>query len=88
MHSGQRQHEFHVLAAVTFHFRANRLQYLFQVVRALTEYDVDLMNIVIVTNVNDNVRIDLIKNLCSHLLVRAPFRKMRKQTLTIQSFPI
>lgn len=57
-----------ILAAVTFHFRPERIEYLFQVVRALSEFPVGALDIVIVTNVDQDNLVDQLRNACKPLL--------------------
>lgn len=76
-----------ILAAVTFHFRNSRLQYLFQVVRALSEYPVEALDVVIITNVDDEMVLEQIRNLCAPLFKPFPVRRWSKKSLSIESFP-
>ena len=80
-------HPIRILAAVTFHFRESRLQYLFQVVRALCEYPVELLNVVIVTNVDHQAAIKQISDLCAPLFKPFPVRQSANKSLFIESFP-
>ena len=81
------EYPFRILAAVTFHFRENRLQYLFRVVRALSEYPVEALDVVIITNVNQQVALEQIRDLCAPLFTRFPLRPGSKKSLSIESFP-
>lgn len=76
-----------ILAAVTFHFREPRLQYLFQVVRALCEYPVEALDIVIVTNVDQDGALKQIRDLCAPLFRPFPVRSRSRKNLLIESFP-
>lgn len=76
-----------ILAAVAFHFRESRLQYLFQVVRALCQFPVDTLDVVITTNVNHDIALKKIEDLCVPLFTPFPVRPMSKRTLLIESFP-
>jgi hypothetical protein len=78
---------FRILAAVTFHFRESRLQYLFQVVRALSEYPVEVLDIIIVTNVDDDTALNQIRKLCAPLFEPFPARQGSKKSLSIESHP-
>lgn len=74
-----------VLATITFHFKESRLQFLFQVIRNLIEFPVDL-DLIVITNVDDDIRIAKIETLCHPLFENFPALR-KKQTLSIKSFP-
>ena len=76
-----------ILAAVTFHFHELRLQYLFQVVRALSEYPVEVLDVVIITNVDHQERLKQISDLCAPLFKPFPLRENSKKSFSIESFP-
>jgi len=76
-----------ILIAVTFHFREARLQYLFQALRGLAEFPVDVLDVVIVTNVNDQMALKQIEELCGPLFLPFPGRRTSKRTLSFESFP-
>src|SRR5262249_3834679 len=76
-----------ILAAVTFHFRESRLQYLFQVVRSLCEYPVEALDIVIVTSTDQDGALKQIRDLCAPLFSPFPVRSRSKKNLLIESFP-
>jgi hypothetical protein len=76
-----------ILAAVTFHFRESRLQYLFQVLRALCEYPVEVLDVVIVTNVDDQSALTKIRDLCAPLFRPFPVRDWSKKSLSMRSVP-
>jgi hypothetical protein len=76
-----------ILVAVTFHFREARLQYLFQVIRALCEYHVEALDIVVVTNVDHDAPLKQIRDLCAPLFTPLPMRPKATRTLSIESFP-
>jgi hypothetical protein len=78
---------FRILVAVTFHFRESRLQYLFQVVRALCEYPVDVLDVVVITNVDDDMTLKQIRDLCGPLFAPFPVRPSSKKNILIESFP-
>src|SRR5215467_4368723 len=78
---------FRILAAVTFHFRESRLKYLFQVVRTLCEYPVNALDIVVVTNVDDEAKLKRIRDLCAPLTQSIPVSQKSRKNLLIQSFP-
>jgi len=76
-----------ILVAVTFHFRESRLQYLFQVVRALCEFPVEALDVVVTTNVDHEVALKQINDLCRPLCQPFPARQESKITFSIESFP-
>jgi hypothetical protein len=76
-----------ILAEVTFHFRQSRLKYLFQVVRALCEYPVEVLDVVIITNVDHDMALKQIRDLCAPLFKPFPVRRRSKKNLLIESFP-
>src|SRR5207248_4778861 len=78
---------FRILATVTFHFRESRLKYLFQVIRALCEYPVDALDVVVVTNVDDQIALKQIRDLCEPLIKPFPVRQRSLKSLSIESFP-
>lgn len=75
-----------ILTAVNFHFVASRLEYLFQVVRALSEYPTEAMDIVITTNVAQENLHRQIRQLCEPLLEPFPLGGQKK-SLLIESYP-
>jgi len=81
------EYPFRILASVTFHFRQSRLQYLFQVLRALSEYPVEFLDIIIVTNVDDQSSVNKIRALCTPLFTPFPIRKRSKKNISIESHP-
>jgi hypothetical protein len=78
---------FRILAAVTFHFRQTRLNYLFQAIRALCEYPVNALDVVVVTNVDDQAAVQQIRELCEPLMKPFPVRQGSRKSLSIESFP-
>jgi hypothetical protein len=76
-----------ILAAVTFHFRETRLQYLFQVMRELSGYPVEVLDVVIITNVDDQPALKQITDLCAPLFKPFPVRQSSQKSLSIESFP-
>ena len=78
---------FRILVDVTFHYNESRLQYLFQVVRAFSEYPIETTDIVIVTNVDDQSKLQKILSVCAPLVERHPTRRDSNKTLSIESFP-
>jgi hypothetical protein len=76
-----------ILVAVTFHFRESRLQYLFQVIRAFSEYPVEVLDVVIITNVDHQIALKQITDLCTPLFRPFPLRPRSKRNLSIESFP-
>ena len=76
-----------ILAAVTFHFRESRLQYLFQVVRALCEFPVEALDVVITTDVDYEIALKQINDLCGPLFQPFPARQKSKRIFSIESFP-
>ena len=81
------KYPFRILAAVTFHFRESRLQYLFQVVRALSEFPVEIMDVVVVTNVDNQATLGRIMDLCEPHFKALPARPSSKKSLSIESHP-
>ena len=75
-----------VLAAITFHFSESRLQYLFQVVRAFCEYPVEVVDVVIVTNIDHQPQLKQIRDLCEPLFCHFPLRPTSRRRLSIESF--
>jgi hypothetical protein len=76
-----------ILVAITFHFRSDRLPYLFQVIRALAEFPVDVLDVFVITNIDDHARLAQIDGLCRPLLEPLPAPgKEGKKTLSIESF--
>lgn len=78
---------FRILCDITFHYNEARLQYLFQVLKSLSEYPVESMDIVIFTNVTDEEKIHKIMSLCSPLFERHPSRQSGDRALMIESHP-
>jgi hypothetical protein len=78
---------FRILVAITFHFREARLQYLFQAVRALSEYPVESLDIVIVTDADHQEALRQIGDLCTPLFQPFPARPKSKSSFSIESFP-
>ena len=78
---------FRLLVDITFHFKKSRLQYLFQVVRAFSEFPIESMDIVIVTNAADEDKLDDITSLCSPLVAPHPARPGGNKALSVKSFP-
>jgi hypothetical protein len=58
-----------ILIAITFYYRAERLQFLCQVLQGLAEFPVELMKVVIITNANDREVLS-IRRLCDILLAK------------------
>jgi len=84
---GVTESPFRILVAITFHFRESRLQYLFQVVRALCEYPVEALDIVIITNVDQDGALKQIRDLGAPLVRPVPARPKSIRSLSIESFP-
>lgn len=82
-----KNYPFRLLVEITFHFRESRLQYLFQVIRALCEFPIEKLDIVVSTNIDDETSIGQIKRLVEPLLVEFPLRPNSKKGLSIASFP-
>jgi hypothetical protein len=76
-----------ILAAVTFHFREKRLKYLFHAVRALSEFPVEVLDVVIVTNVDHRKELGQISHLCTPFFQSFPARQNSQKSLSIESFP-
>lgn len=79
-------HPFRILVSITFHFRDSRLQTLFQVIRALSEFPVQVLDIVITSNVDDRDSLEKVKGLAEPLLKDYPLRPLSRKTLSIASF--
>ena len=75
-----------ILAAITFHYRQARLEHLFSVVRALCAFPVEVMDVVIVTNVDDKSVLSKIGDVCGPLFASFPVRPGSKKSLSIESF--
>ena len=75
-----------ILVAITFHFRDSRLQCLFQVMRALAEFPVEALDIIITSNVDDLNSLEKINRLAEPLLKEYPLRPGSRKTLSIASF--
>jgi hypothetical protein len=78
---------YRILVDITFHYNKSRLQYLFQVVRAFSEYPIESMDIIIVTNVAEEDKLHEITSLCVPLIMRHPARPGSSKTLSVESFP-
>jgi hypothetical protein len=74
-----------ILAAITFHFRRNRLHFLFEVVRALAEFPLNTVDVVVVTNVDDEAQLTKIKELCEPLFESFPGRPTATKTFSIEN---
>ena len=77
---------FRILVSITFHYRAARLEYLFGVIRALSEYPVEVLDIVVVTNVDNEEKLTGMRALCEPLLEPIPSGQPSKKTLSFKSF--
>jgi hypothetical protein len=78
---------FRILVDITFHYKKHRLQYLFQVAKAFSEYPVDLMDIVIFTNAAEEDKLQEITSLCFPLIAPHPTRPSSNRTVSVESFP-
>src|SRR5689334_23242347 len=76
-----------ILAAITFHFRESRLQYLFQVIRALCEFPANSLDVVVLTNVDNEIELGKIRDLCAPLFNLVPTRKMSARSFSLESYP-
>lgn len=76
-----------LMVAITFHYRKNRLRYLFEVIRTFCEYPVESLALFIITNIDEPDKIRHIDALFSPLLERPPGRAAGERTLTIESWP-
>src|SRR5262245_49365048 len=56
-----------ILVAITFYYRAERLQFLCRVLQGLAEFSVELMKVAVVTNANDR-EVLCIRRLCDILM--------------------
>ena len=79
--------QFRLLVEITFHYSFNRLNFLFQVIRGLSNLPVKRLDIVISTNTDDANRLDSIRNLCLPLLDKSPWDGNEIRSLSIKSFP-
>ena len=70
-----------ILVAVPFHFRANRLEFLFRTVRALSEYPVAALDITVLTNVDAEEELEQIRAGCKPLFEPFPAWGATKQLL-------
>ncbi len=61
-----------LLATVPFHFRSSRLEYLFQTVRSISRFPIAALDLVIVTNVDQEECLGQIRNTCQPLLKSFP----------------
>ena len=77
---------FRIFADITFHYKKSRLQYLFQVVRAFSEFPIEAMDIVIVTNTAEEQKLQDITSLCSPLIAPHPARPGSNKSLSVESF--
>ena len=77
---------FRILADITFHYKKSRLQYLLQVVKAFSEFPIESMDIIIVTNVAEENKLHDITSLCSPLIAPHPARPDNNRTLSVESF--
>lgn len=78
-------HSFRILVSINFHYSAARLEYLFGVIRALSEYPVEILDIIVVTNVDNEEKLSNIRTLCEPLLEALPSRQSSKKTLSFKS---
>ncbi len=76
-----------ILTSVTFHFRESQLRFLYEVVRAIAGFPVDTVDVVILTNADDEARLGKLRELCQPLFETFPARPEATKTLSIQSFP-
>ncbi|KAA1251987.1 hypothetical protein F0Q45_01135 [Mycobacterium simiae] len=77
---------FRILVAITFHFRESRLPNLFQIIRALSEFPVKDLDIVVTSNVDDQDSLGKVNSLAEPLLKDYPLRSGSRKTLSIASF--
>ena len=78
---------FCALIDITFHYKRSRLEYLFQVVREFASFPIELMDIVIVTNVDEQDKLRDIVSLCNPLIAHHPAQTKSHKTISIESFP-
>lgn len=76
---------YRILCDITFHFNKNRLYFLFQIIRKIFEFPVETIEVVVVTNVGDDVKLTQIRSLCSPLLTPGPTAEQNCKVLTIES---
>jgi hypothetical protein len=57
-----------ILVAISFHFDGGRLGYLADVLRTLSEFPVNVLNVVILTNSFDDAELALLRRLCAEIL--------------------
>ena len=77
---------FRILVDITFHYNESKLQYLFQVIRAFSEYPIESIDMIIVTNVAAADKLHNITSLCSPLIAPHPARPGSNKTLSVESF--
>lgn len=76
---------FRILVAITFHFRESRLPYLFQIIRALSEFPVEALDVVIVTNVDDPGAFAKVRDLAEPVLKPLPSNPSSQKTISFFS---
>lgn len=76
-----------ILATITFHFRSERLPYLFQTVKSLINFDVELIDIVVVTNTNNLNEIETINGLLNPLIATKFSSSISAKAIDIKSYP-
>ena len=68
---GGRLRSVSLLVAITFHFQAQRLRYLFEMVRALSDLPIDSIHVCICTNADERERLAMIRRVCEPFLLEA-----------------
>src|SRR5262245_12066920 len=74
-----------LLVAVTFHYDDKRLRYLFQVIRGMSDFPVEHLEVVVATNVDNAAKLNRIRSLCDPLLDAPPWSGGK--VLSIESYP-
>jgi len=60
-------HEARILVAITFHYRVGKLFFLADVLRTLSEFPVDVMRVMLITNTSDAEELGILKRLCDEV---------------------
>ncbi len=80
-------HQARLLVAITFHYRKQRLQYLFQVIKSLSCFPIAALDIVVATNTIQAEEIESIKRMCGPLVGFAMESSTCFKSIEVRSFP-